>query len=59
MFKIRPAYTNTDLPALLKVIQDSFMTVARDFNITKENAPSNVTAWKVFSLVQKKIVLTY
>jgi len=48
MFEIRPVDTSRDLPALLKIIQDSFMTVARDFNITKENAPSNFTTWKGF-----------
>jgi ribosomal protein S18 acetylase RimI-like enzyme len=34
--------TNTSpLPKLAKIIADSFITVARDFNITKQNAPDN------------------
>ena len=41
MFEIRPVNMDIELPALLKVIQDSFMTVAQEFNITKENAPTN------------------
>lgn len=51
MFEIRPVDTSRDLPALLKVIQDSFMTVANDFHITKVNAPSNGAFMKMEDLI--------
>ncbi len=41
MFEIRKFYKEKDLNDLLFVIQESFLTVAKDFNLTKENAPTN------------------
>ncbi len=41
MFEIRAVDADRDLPELQHVIQESFMTVAQEYTITKENAPTN------------------
>lgn len=39
--EIAPVRSPADLESLLRVIRESFLTVARDFNLTPENAPTN------------------
>lgn len=39
--EIAPMDSHTDLETLVRVIRESFLTVARDFNLTPENAPTN------------------
>ena len=42
---IRPV-TEKDIPVCVKVIRESFLTVAEEFHFTKENAP-RFTAFSV------------
>lgn len=41
VLEIVKADASKDLEALHKIIRDSFLTVAEEFNLTKENAPTN------------------
>ncbi len=41
MFEISKVDDSIDLKVLHKIIRESFLTVAREFNLTEENAPTN------------------
>lgn len=41
MIEIAPVQLENDMEKVLFVIQKSFLTVAKDFNLTRENAPTN------------------
>ncbi len=58
MFEIRKLNKEKDLNDLLYVIQESFLTVAEDFNLTKENAPTNpafITMDKLKESIENKL----
>ena len=58
MFEIRKLNKEKELNDLLFVIQESFMTVAKELNLTKENAPTNpafLTMEKILESIEKKV----
>ena len=58
MFEIRKLNKEIELNDLLFVIQESFTTVARELNLTKENAPTNpafLTMEKLLESIEKKV----
>lgn len=58
MFEIRKLNKEKELNDLLFVIQESFSTVARELNLTKENAPTNpafLTMEKLLESINKNI----
>jgi ribosomal protein S18 acetylase RimI-like enzyme len=50
MTQIKPINLEHDLDRLLYVIQESFSTVAKDFGLTEENAPTNPAFLKMDKL---------
>jgi len=58
MLEIRKLNKEKDLDNLLFVIQESFMTVVKELNLTKENAPTNpafLTMEKLLESIEKKV----
>ncbi len=58
MLEIRKLNKEKELNDLLVVIQESFLTVAKDFNLTKENAPTNpafITMDKLVEAIGNKL----
>jgi len=58
MFEIRKLNKKTELNDLLFVIQVSFLTVAKELNLTKENTPTNpafITIEKLLESIEKNV----
>ena len=58
MFEIKKLNKEKDLDDLLFVIQESFMTVAKELNLTKGNASTNpafLTMEKLLESIEKKV----
>lgn len=58
MFEIRKLNKENEINDLLFVVQESFLTVAKDFNLTKENVPTNpafLTIEKLLESIDKNV----
>lgn len=54
MLSIKPVHNSKDYPVCVRILNKSFGTVAHQFNLTRENCPTNAAFITVNDLIKKR-----